>query len=265
MIPQSPHTQSQQLLHSNPRLHRHQQDDIDFKRYLFLIMENWYWFIISVMVGVVSAYLVNRYTIKEYKVSAALLIESQSNQTNSFLSGNYQGNDMFSGFWLYPDMKMVENQMIVLQSYSQVNTTIHSVDFEVSYYKDEVTGRREIYNDAPFVVLFDSTMAQPLGALFRVNIRENGKVFLKAEVPGEKVDEYDYLKQKITGSGPAIDFDREVSFGELIESNSYSFTLQQREGKNLSEGTWYFRFNNYADLVSEWRGKIGRASCRERV
>ncbi|HUX95272.1 MAG TPA: polysaccharide biosynthesis tyrosine autokinase [Bacteroidales bacterium] len=256
MTPQPPLTPPTQPTHLSPRLHRHQQDDIDLKRYMFLIMENWYWFIISVMAGVVFAYLVNKYTIKEYKVSATLLIESQSNQTNSFLSGNYQGNDMFSGFWLYPDMKMVENQMIVLQSYSQVNTTIHSVDFEVSYYKDEVTGRREIYTDAPFMVLFDSSKVQPLGALFLVTIRENGKLYLKAESQGEKTDEYDYIKEKITGSGPVIDYDKEITFGEELEGKSYSFRLQKREGKTLSEGTWYFRFNSYGDLVSEWRGRL---------
>jgi tyrosine-protein kinase Etk/Wzc len=239
-----------------PRIHRHQQDDIDFKRYLFLIIENWYWFILSVMLGVAAAYLVNRYTIKEYKVSATLLIESQSNQTNSFLSGNYQGNDMFSGFWLYPDMKMVENQIIVLQSYSQVLNTVHSVDFEVSYYKDEVTGRKEVYNDAPFVVLFDSSKVQPLGALFIVSIEKNGQIDLKAEMLGEEISEYDYTDKKIIRSEPSLKFDKEVTFGELLEDNSYSFRLQKRDGENPAEGTWYFRFNSYEDLVAEWKGRI---------
>ena len=158
------------------RLHRPQHDDVDIKRYLFLFLENWYWFVLTILLGLGTAYLVNRYTIKEYKVNATLLIEDQTNQTGSFISGGSQGgNDMFSGFGLYPNLKMIENQMIILQSNSQVNTTLHSTDFEVSYFKEEVAGNREIYNEAPFIISFDRSRSQPLGVIFSVTNKNNGK------------------------------------------------------------------------------------------
>ena len=256
-VSQQPLSQSTQ---HHPRLQRHQQEDFDLKRYLFLLIENWYWFLLSVIIGLSASYMVNRYTIKEYKISAALLIENQTNQTNSFLSGNYQGNDMFSGWWLYPDMKLVENQIIILQSFNQVHLTVHSLDFEVSYFRDEVTGRREIYNKAPFIVSFDSTGIQPLGVVFSVTAEENGKFRIRAEAGGEFVDCYDYKNEKVVKGIEAPDLDKLISFNEPVEGNGYKFKLIPRDttdisGKKLS-GTWYFNFNTYDDLVSAWRGNI---------
>jgi capsular exopolysaccharide synthesis family protein len=234
---------------------------------MFLILENWYWFVISIMVGVIVSYLVNKYTIKEYKVSAALLIEDQTNQTSSFLEGNYQGNDMFSGFGMYPNMKMVENQMIVLQSYSQVNTTMHSVDFVVSYFKEEVPGRREVYTEAPFIVSFDRSRPQPLGVLFMVTVKDNGRVHIKAEVYDERISEYDYLKEMVTGYNASLELNREIAYGDSLDGKSYSFTLLPREEKELSgdntSGTWFFSFNSYDGLVSEWRGRIALAPMKK--
>lgn len=244
----------------NPRIHRNQQDDIDLKRYMFLIFENWYWFVISIMVGVTASFLVSKYTIKEYKVSSTLLIEDQTNQTGTFLSGNYQGSDMFSGFGMYPNMKMVENQMIVLQSYSQVNTTIHSVDFEVSYFKEEVPGSREVYNEAPFKVSFDKSKPQPLGVIFIVTTRGNGKIHIKAEQTGDKVSGYNYLTEKASDTNFSLELNKEISYGEPLEGTNYLFTLLPNEGNsgsaNKSSDTWFFGFNSYDGLASEWRSRI---------
>jgi tyrosine-protein kinase Etk/Wzc len=250
------------------RLHRQQHDDVDLMRYIFLFLENWYWLLLSVIVGVIAAYLVNKYTIKEYKVSATLLIEDQTNQTGSFISGSSQGsNDMFSGFGLYPNMKMIENQMIILQSYSQINTTIHSVDFEVSYFKEEVTGKREVYSGAPFVVSFDRSRPQPLGALFTVTVKPDGKLRITGEITGDNVDQYDYLSEKVTGSSATLELDREIAYGEPVEGKNYLFTLLPREGTkqsaDMASHIWFFSFNSYDGLVSEWRGRLVLTSMKE--
>lgn len=215
-----------QLQPPGPRIHRQQHDEVDLKRYLFLFLENWYWLVISVIVCVTAAYLVNKYTIREYKVSSALLIEDQTNPTGSFISGGAQGgNDMFSGFGLYPNMKMIENQMIILQSYNQVKTTIHSVDFEVSYFKEEVSGKREVYGEAPFIVSFDRSRPQPLGVIFRVTEKSGGRFSISAEVTGDKVDLYDYLTETVTGFSQSVEIKSEISFGEPVEGKNYLFTI----------------------------------------
>jgi len=231
-------------------------DDIDLSKYFFLFLENWYWFVLSVIICAGLAYLLNRYTIREYRVTATLLIEDEKSTMGSFGSGGTQGGtDVLSGFGLYPGMKTLENQILILQSYNQVNTTLHSTDFEVSCFSEEITGKREIYNEAPFIVSFDRSHTQPLGVTFCVTLQENGKLRITGETRNGNVEDYNYLTEKVTGSSASFTFEKEVSWGEQVEGRNFLFTLLPREGYNQNglSYTYFFRFNSYDDMVTGWR------------
>jgi hypothetical protein len=54
-------------------------------------------------------------------------------------------------------MKNLQNQTLILQSSAQIESTIRALDFEVSYYKKEMLGTREIFDESPFVVMPDKS------------------------------------------------------------------------------------------------------------
>ena len=79
------------------------------------------------------------------------------------------------------------------------------------------------------------------------------------EISGDKVYDYDYLAEKISGSSSEFDLDREVSYGEQVEGKNYLFTLLPREENKeaaKSSDTWLFYFNSYSDLALQWRSRI---------
>ena len=45
-----------------------QEESINLKKYLYMILANWYWFVITVFVGLGAAWLINRYTTPVYQV-----------------------------------------------------------------------------------------------------------------------------------------------------------------------------------------------------
>lgn len=240
--------------------HRH-SDDIDMRKYLFLFLENWYWFTLTIVLGLGLAYFVNRYSIKEYKVNATLLIEDEKNQANSFgTGGQKEGTDLLSGFGLYPSMKNLQNQTLILQSHSQIGRTIHGTDFEVTYFKKEIVGKREIYNEAPFIISFDLSHTQPLGVLFTVTVQSEGKLNISSETTNGIVQNYDYLTEKVKSTTTSFNLKKDVEYGIPVEGEYCLFSILPREGVpqpvNGSSQTYFFLFNNFEGLISTWRSRL---------
>jgi tyrosine-protein kinase Etk/Wzc len=242
-------------------LTRKHTDDIDLRKYLFLFIENWYWFTLTIFLGLGLALFVNKYSIKEYKVNATLLIEDEKNQANSFGSGGQkEGTDFLSGFGLYPSMKNLQNQTLILQSYSKIGKTIHETDFEVTYFKKELIGKREIYNESPFIISFDRSHTQPLGVLFTVTVQSKGKLNISAEAINETVENYDYLTEKVKSTASSFNFKKDVEYGIPLQGENYLFSVLPREGAlqpvNGSSQTYFFLFNNIQGLISTWRSRL---------
>ena len=119
-------------------------EDIDLKKYLNMFLFNWYWFVLAVMITAGTAYFINRFSIKIYPVSATLLIEDDKNNQGHQAAATPGTADIISGFGLFPSMKNLQNQLLILQSSAQIERTIRGLDFEISYYKEGFLGTQEI-------------------------------------------------------------------------------------------------------------------------
>ena len=62
-----------------------EEEGIDMKKYIFLILSHWWWFGISVFVALTIAYMVNRYTQNYYQVSSSIVVGDE------FQSGSAPG------------------------------------------------------------------------------------------------------------------------------------------------------------------------------
>ncbi|NSW95309.1 MAG: polysaccharide biosynthesis tyrosine autokinase [Bacteroidales bacterium] len=238
---------------------RPQSDDIDLLKYFYLFLGNWYWFALALLISFATVRFVNRNSPKIYKVMATMLIEDQSSNPYSMTPSMF-GGDLTSGFGLYPSWYNFQNQILILKSESLVSRTLHDLDFEVSYYKDEILGPREMLNEVPFVIVPDFNKLQPLGVMFTVTVNGNGAMKLESEVTGEKVTLYNYLTQR-SSDGPAeLNIDRPVHFGETIEGEGYSFTFLPRnentKPETLKSGTWLFKFNSFEGLIAGWSNAL---------
>ncbi|MFN8207175.1 MAG: hypothetical protein U0T82_07180, partial [Bacteroidales bacterium] len=57
--------------HPNNPSFQQDEDSLDLKKYFFLILGNWYWFFVCLMIGISIAWVVNRYTNPVYQVKAS--------------------------------------------------------------------------------------------------------------------------------------------------------------------------------------------------
>ena len=241
------------------RTRQQSSDDIDLLKYFYLFIANWYWFVLAMIIAFATARFINRNSPKIYRVMATLLIEDQSGNRYP-MSPSMFGGDLTSGFGLYPSWYNIQNQILIIKSESLVSKTLHELDFEVSYYKDEILGPREMLNEVPFVIIPDYNKPQPLGVTFSVTVNGNGSMKLESELADDKVTLYHYLTQRSSEGPSELTVDRPVHFGETVEGDGYSFTFLPRnetqKPENLKSGTWLFRFNSFEELISGWSNAL---------
>ncbi|MFN2314907.1 MAG: hypothetical protein ABR531_10650, partial [Bacteroidales bacterium] len=234
-----------------------QDDEIDLKKYLYLFLEYWYLFVLITFVTVGIAWFINRNQVKEYKVAATLLIEDEKSQINPWGAGT-AGADVTSGFGLFPSMKNMQNQTLILQSYSQVMRTIRALDFEVTYMKEELIRDKEVYNSSPFIIEFDRSRPQPLGVTFTVEKQDNGKLLLQGSVTADRVELFNYRDEVITAADGFKEFEREIDPGAMVTGDHFAFVVRENPDApfNGDHNSWFFRFNSYDGLVEQWRKRM---------
>lgn len=230
-------------------------DDIDLVKYFYLFVSNWFWFVLAIFLSLSLAWFISRYSPKVYKVSASLLIEDESKAPSGLGSAMFSGNDVMSGFGLYPGWYNLQNQMLILKSQTLISRTLHTLDFGVSYFSDELFGPLEVFDEAPFVVMYNHDRQQPLGLTFTVSLKDDGSFTIESEQTGDEIRLYSYLSEKSANPAPEVNIDMTARFGETIEGEGYSFVLVRREGEGApaeAHGTWFFSFNSYDELVTRW-------------
>ena len=130
-----------------PEIYR-EEESIDIKKYLFLILRNWWWFALAIFVSLSISYVINRYSERIYRNSCTLIIGEEGSQAGSIESVL----DELSRLRTRRTKAVVENEMTVLKSYAMARTALEKLpDFDVTYV---AVGRRGIaetrmYNACP--------------------------------------------------------------------------------------------------------------------
>ncbi len=207
---------------------------IDFKRVLNKYLKNWYLFAIAIGIAYMAASVNNRYVIPIYSLSTSVLIEDKSNKSMLDQRGSISADPLFL------NSKLIDNQIALLKSFSQIKLIIQHLNFDVSYYARGKYVWEEVYKRAPFVARFDSGHPQIKGVRLDIRFKGNGKFQLWSENLG-------IFKEP-----------RNYSFGETISGKDYSFSVILKDSINpldYSGQTYGFQLNDINQLTSEYRKK----------
>ncbi|MBN2486998.1 MAG: polysaccharide biosynthesis tyrosine autokinase [Bacteroidales bacterium] len=209
----------------NSSLQLPEEEGIDIKKYIYLILTHWWWFAITIFVSMTVAYLVNRYSQEVYSASCTVIVgepNAGSGSVESLLDelSRIKGNRRKA---------VVENEITILKSYKLARMAIEELDFGISY---TAVGRRNIaesqlYKNSPFIVIPDSAT------------RQSGmpKVFVTLLSDKEyRLEIGDNIKETL-------------KFGELYKTDAVSFSIVLRDPQTFNIGKlysnkYYFSINN---------------------
>ncbi len=136
-----------------------------------------YLYLGCVLLSLVAAFLINRYTRPIYMVQASVLVqETGSGNANPGAMLTEQGQSQSM------DMGMDKSREIaLLTSSSFVHRVLKSLDFRVSYFREGNFGVGEIYENLPFVVSLPDTasIAKIEGKTFKISFPDKEHFLLR--------------------------------------------------------------------------------------
>lgn len=224
-----------------------QEESIDFKQLFFKFYRYWYFFIITIFIALIIAFLFNKYTEPIYKVSTTVMIKDDKS--------GFDPQAML-GLGSMKNAQRLENEIGVLKSRTLVTRAIKELNFDVSYFMEDNFITREMYMNAPFTVVFDTAIPQPTGIRFNMQILPNNKFSLSTE--GESATLYKFSNhQKIEDISGKVSSSGKYEFGQEIKGKYFNFKVilnTNFDPKKHMEKNMFFFFNQAADLVKQLSG-----------
>ncbi len=207
------------------------------------------YFIVSILISIFIAFLINRYSNPQYRVQATLLIKEKNAR-----GGGMDGAESFiQGMQLLNTSKNIENEQGILKSKSMVEETIRNLDFGISYFAEGSVRKVDLYGRLPFLIQLDSNHLQCRNSYINIKFLVNGKVECWIEEVGE-------VFVPVTG-----DFVQNIktkqkwtfNTNEQIISDYFSFKINVIDPKilNNNEAVYSVKLNQFDQLVSQYFNK----------
>ncbi|MGE5316882.1 MAG: GumC family protein, partial [Chloroflexota bacterium] len=221
------------------------EEVVDLKQIFFKFFRFWYLFVIAVALSLTVAYLFNKYTKPIYKVGTTILVKDEKSALDA---------QTLLGLGNIKNAQSIENEIGILKSRSLITRAIRSLNFDISYFSEENFIARELYDETPFTVIFDTANPQPAGLRFYISIKNNREYTLSSE--GEKASSYYYTKERREiPINEAISVSGRYRFGQEVKGKYYNFKIvlnHNFKGDEHLKSKMFFVFNKIEDLTREF-------------
>ncbi|MEP1955464.1 MAG: Wzz/FepE/Etk N-terminal domain-containing protein, partial [Algoriphagus sp.] len=115
------------------------EDEIDLKVLLFNYLQYWVLILACMFIGVLGAFLFNRYATNVFKVESSILVVDDKPSL---------GTDLFesSGLGMLQGKSNIENEIGILKSFSLAEEAVTDLNLNVQYYKEGFVSTTQIYD-----------------------------------------------------------------------------------------------------------------------
>jgi capsular exopolysaccharide synthesis family protein len=222
-----------------------EEEGIDFRKWFFLILRNWYFFLICLVVACSIAFVYNYTATEQFEISAKVLIKESKNPLDK---------ENLISVSLYSNPYQLENEIGILGSSGLIRKSILDLDFFVDYFSEKNFKKKELYHTAPFKVIFDSLYNQPVGVDFEIVYLSDSLISI--EVEAESVSLYDFTRQMVIGRKPELYFVDTIRIGEWFYHDFARFCIVPVE-RNMEPGfrqsNYSFKFRSLHSLINQYR------------
>ncbi|MBX2898790.1 MAG: polysaccharide biosynthesis tyrosine autokinase [Cyclobacteriaceae bacterium] len=118
---------------------------LDFKRVLARAIRYWYLIIVSLAIALGIAFYKNRYTPREYTVSASILIKEVQ---------EISGAEILYKNSLVDPYRNYLNEPYIIKSYPLIESVIRDLNFQISFYQEGYILTSETYKNLPVKVIW---------------------------------------------------------------------------------------------------------------
>ncbi len=224
------------------------EEEIDIKALLFGYLKYWYWFLLSIFVCLVGAYIYLRYAPNIYQATAkVLVIDADQN--------NLQGGQVLEELGYFSTGKGIDTEMEIIKSYSSIEHSVKKLPFTVSYWVDGDVRTSEVYyKNSPFTILLDTVSKQLFYKNFFLKPLDNGKALVSIKGSGGVSarcgsDEFKEV--------PSIEFSQIVQSGDtVIHSGYFKFIYYRNEKEQFKKNVYRFKLEPLEDQVLSYQARL---------
>lgn len=149
------------------------EERTDYRAILFRYIIRWPWFVASIFVCLLSAWIYLRYTTPVYNISASIIIKDLQ-------KGGSSGSDLaaFEGLGILNVSKNIDNEIEILRSKSLIKDVVSELGLYTNYFAKGNINDVELYNSSPVSVLFSPEDAERLTTplTLTLNYQTDGQV-----------------------------------------------------------------------------------------
>ncbi|MEP2346980.1 MAG: GNVR domain-containing protein, partial [Algoriphagus sp.] len=196
------------------------EDEIDLKVLLFNYLQYWVLILACMFIGVLGAFLFNRYATNVFKVESSILVVDDKPSL---------GTDLFesSGLGMLQGKSNIENEIGILKSFSLAEEAVTDLNLNVQYYKEGFVSTTQIYDKLPVMVAVNWKETQLVGGKFRIEVIDEDSFELSVEndefrIFNPKDPYYKTLPEASLSLPKSI-----YSFGQEVKGENFSFTINQ--------------------------------------
>jgi len=208
----------------------------DFKKFFAELTSNWYWFIITIILALITGFLVVQYTTPIYMVSSNVLVQDEQNPVQKEI---LELNNLSVGGG------KVENELGILRSRELLTETIKSLNYDVFYYQHKRFGMREIYDNAPFEIKIIKKDNYIVNTLCNLHYISPNKAVLQTSV--KKAAKYNAASENITNIQHEFNYNDTVQIGDTISGAFGTFQILpnlEYASSNMFHEEYAFQFNS---------------------
>lgn len=219
------------MARKNHYIDNSQVKQINLRREIQRYLKNWYWFILGIIICLVTAYFYLRYTTPVYNAKASIIINKDAGIGTTSLGS---GLDALEG----GGSNNLDNELGILKSRRLLTDVVKSLNLNVEYFKEGKVRTVEIYDDVPFdlqVLRWDEDKLKDLGGKTYAISMKNGYF---------KITEETTQKTFTAKTGTQVKLD----FADIV--------LFPKDSKNPSSEAVITKFRDIQNVASKYRNKI---------
>jgi tyrosine-protein kinase Etk/Wzc len=233
------------------------ESSFNFKKVIGKFLAFLPYFIVAVVISLVIAFLVNKYSNAEYLVRGSILIKEKGGTR-----GNYDGAENFvQGMQLLNASRNIENEQGILKSRALVEETIRNLDFGISYYNIGSLKTSDLYGDLPFAIILDSNHIQISKKIIAFKFIDNNNIEISIEKGGQLM---------IPKTGEIVrtlseNYKENFKLEEWITSDFFKFKIQLLNPKivQYKDGQYGFRLNPFESIVNSYYNRYNIKSINK--
>ncbi|NDP27150.1 MAG: polysaccharide biosynthesis tyrosine autokinase [Flavobacterium sp.] len=213
-----------------------QNNQFDYKKFLSSIIRVWYWFAISIFIGIFAAWMYIHYMPAEYSIRSSLIVnEYESGIKRLSLSQNnpYERNIDVLG---QDHAGRIKSHMLSL-------STLQSLGWNVFWYQKTPLYDKDLYENEPYklTLLPNKTNLTDINVLISELSDSEFQVDVNSDLPNRNI------RVKFTAKG---------KFGEPFENSYFGFTIERLGGRLAPGNKIYFEIKNLNNLALVYQKKL---------